>query len=199
MRRARARAQEALVKTGLAVALALLVAAPAARADVAEPKTGVAFAEKQGDLRLLGVGLRTKTMLKVKVYAIALYAAESAGLKAKSGTALYDDLIWGDYPKEIRMKFVRDVSSEQIRDAFAESLGGADSKRRQDFLAYFTEIKSGQEIVLRWAPGGTLETTVAGQSKPPIADKNFAATVFAIWLGASPIQEDIKRDLVARK
>ena len=34
--------------------------------------------------------------------------------------------------------------------------------------------------------------------QPPIADKNFAAAVFGIWLGEKPIQEDIKRDLVTR-
>jgi hypothetical protein len=31
-----------------------------------------------------------------------------------------------------------------------------------------------------------------------MADKNFAAAVFGIWLGDEPIQDDIKRDLITR-
>ena len=66
------------------------------------------------------------------------------------------------------------------------------------FVSNFGDTKTGQEYVIRWAPGGTLETTVVGAAKPPIADKDFAAAVFAIWLGEKPIQDDLKRDLVAR-
>jgi hypothetical protein len=43
-----------------------------------------------------------------------------------------------------------------------------------------------------------VETTSAGEVKPPIVDKAFAAAVFGIWLGEKPIQEDLKRDLVSR-
>jgi hypothetical protein len=52
--------------------------------------------------------------------------------------------------------------------------------------------------VLRWVPGGTLETVMDGNAKPPIADRDFAAAVFAVWLGDKPIQEDIKKGLVSR-
>jgi hypothetical protein len=183
----------------VAVALALCLAAPL-RADVSEPKSGVAFAEKQGDMSLLGVGLRTKTMLKVKVYALGLYVADSAlaNLKGKSGDALANEVVWGDYPKQITMKFTRDLSADQIRGAFEEVLGATDAGKRQTFLSYFGDITSGQEATLRWAPGGTLEVTVAGQAKPPIADKNFAGAVYGIWLGPKPIQDDIKQGLLAR-
>ena len=39
---------------------------------------------------------------------------------------------------------------------------------------------------------------MAGQAKPPIADKAFAQTLFGVWLGPKPIQDDIKTALVAR-
>lgn len=66
------------------------------------------------------------------------------------------------------------------------------------FLAYFGDTASGQEYVRRWAPGGVLKTTLAGQERPPIEDKSFAAAVFAIWLGDQPIRESIRKDLVSR-
>jgi chalcone isomerase-like protein len=186
----------------LMVALLLLfVAVPAFAQEVAELKTGTKFSAKDGDMTLLGVGLRTKTVLKVKVYAIGLYVADSVSagpLKGKAGSPqLYPELVNGDFKKEVIMKFVRDVSQNQIRDAFRETLAGAGHKT-EIWLQYFGDIHSGQELVIGWTPGIGLETKVAGVDKPPINDKAFASAVFAIWLGDKPVQEDMKKDLVAR-
>jgi hypothetical protein len=175
-------------------ALALAVE-PAAAQDVTEPGSGVKFAAKKGDLSLLGVGLRTRTIFQVKVYAIGLYVADSAlagplaaHKSAPASPALYRDLVRGDFPKELHLKFVRDVDQSAIQEAMRESLAGSADKARLDgFVGYFPEIKAGQECVLRWAPGGTLETVMAGQPRPPIADREFAAVVFAVWLGEKPV------------
>lgn len=184
----------------VAVMIALAFALPAVAQEVTE--TGVKFQTQLGDLQLLGTGLRTKTFLKVKVYAVGLYA-DPAGLAAHKGKAvsplLYKDLVWGDSRREIHMKFIRgEVSASQIQEAFRESLANANKARVEAFLTYFGDTKAGQEYVLHWVPGGTLETTVAGQAKPPIADKDFASAVFGIWLGDKPIQDDIKKGLVSR-
>jgi hypothetical protein len=184
-----------------AVLLVFSVVGLAQGQEIVEPKSGVKFAAKDGDMSLLGAGLRTKTMLKVKVYAIGLYVADSenAGpLKGKAGTPeLYRELVNGDFQKKVVMKFVRDVSTEQIRDGFRESLKGVGGKV-EEWIGYFTAIRSGQECVIRWTPGTGLETKVAGVDKPAISDKAFAAAVFGIWLGEKPVQEDIKKDLVVR-
>jgi len=192
------------VRPATAVVVAALLAslAPSARAeDVVEPRTGVRFPAKIGDMSLLGVGLRTKTILKVKVYAIALYVADAAlagPLKGKSAPALAHELCWADFPKEIHLHLVRDVSASQMQEAIRAALEHADKARVDTFVSYFGDIKTGEEYVLRWAPGGILETIAKGTPRPPIADKNFAAAVFGIWLGDDPIQDDIKRDLMAR-
>ena len=182
-----------------------LVSAPVLAQTVTEPKSGVSFPAKTDGMSLLGVGLRTKTMLKVKVYAIGLYVADSAlagplaAHKGKTGTpAFYRDLVAGDFGKQIVMKFVRDLSADQIQGAFREVLTAANPQKTGLFVNYFGEIKAQQEAVLRWTPGGTLEVNVAGLGKTPIEDKAFAAAVFGIWLGEKPIQDDIKRDLVSR-
>lgn len=180
----------------------LFVAVPATLAqEIAEPKTGVKFAAKDQDASLLGVGLRTKTMLKVKVYAAGLYVANSAlagPLKGKADSPdLYRELVAGDFPKKVVMKFVRDVSTSQIRDAFHESLANA-GPRAQEWINDFTEIRSGQEIVISWMPGTGLRTKVAGADKPVINDKAFTSSVFGIWLGDKPVQDDLKKALVSR-
>jgi hypothetical protein len=194
------------VKLSLAVPLLAtpFLAAPVLAQNVTEPKSGVSFPVKTDGMSLLGVGLRTKTMLKVKVYAIGLYIADSAlsgPLAAHKGKtdspAFTRDLVTGDFGKQIVLKFVRDLSADQIQGAFREVLT-ANPQKTELFVNYFGEITTRQEVVLRWAPGGTLEVNVAGLGKPPIEDKAFASSVFGIWLGDKPIQDDIKRALVSR-
>jgi hypothetical protein len=189
----------------LSIVIAALLAGPLRAEDVTEPRTGVAFPAKEDDMTLLGVGLRTKTFLKVKVYAIGLYVSDAAltgPLAAHRGRPvmpeLYHDLVWGDFPKAVVMKFVRDTTASQIRDAFYEALPSIDHARLDLFSSHFGTPHNGQKVVVRWAPGGVIETVSAGEAKPPIADKAFAAAVFGIWLGEKPIQDDIKRDLVSR-
>jgi hypothetical protein len=185
----------------LTAVLLLCLVVHALAQEVTEPRSGVKFAAKEGDATLLGTGLRTKTMLKVKVYAIGLYvsdAAVSGPLKGKAATPdLYRELLSGNFKKYVVMKFVRDVSAGQIRDAFRESMREA-GPRVEDWLNNFNDLRSGQEIVIAWAPGAGLTTKVAGAEKPVVNNKTFASAVFGIWLGEKPVQDDIKKDLVSR-
>jgi chalcone isomerase-like protein len=199
----RIRAMQKTAVVTLLLGAALASSLPAQ--DVTEPKSGTKFAAKLEDKSLLGTGLRTKTFLKVKVYALGLYVADSAisgplaAYKGKtSAPDFYRELVQGDFPKQVNMKFLRDLEAKQIQDAFRETLEGADKAKVDAFVGYFPALTSGQECVITWAPGGTLETVVAGAAKPPIADKAFAAKVFAIWLGEKPIQEDLKAAIVSR-
>jgi hypothetical protein len=187
----------------LAAAVAALLLAPAEL--VKEPKTGMTFAASIGDMTLLGVGVRTKTLLKVKLYAIGLYVADSALAgplaihKGRVGTtAFYRDLVVGDFEKQIVLKPARDLTAEQIQDAFRAHMQSADRKLLDQFVGYFPRTKAGQDCVLRWAPGGILETTVAGVAKPPIADTAFSEAVFGIWLGDKPVADQLRKRLVSR-
>jgi hypothetical protein len=188
-----------------AVLLALGLAVPAVAQEVAEPRSGVKFATKVGGMSLLGVGVRTRTMLKVKVYAAGLYVADSAlkgalaAHKGQSGTpAFYQALVSGDLEKEMLLKFVRDVSADQVRDAFRDSLKSANGTKVDLLLSYFSATKRGDEYVFHATPAGVLEIKVAGLNKPPIKDKAFAAALFGIWLGEKPVQDELKKDLVSR-
>jgi hypothetical protein len=188
-----------------ATSAALLLAAPIPAEIVREPKTGVTFAESVGDLALLGVGVRTKTILKVKLYAIGLYVADSALAgplavhKGRIGTsAFYNDIVSGDFEKQIVLKPVRNLTAEQIQGAFRAYMPSADRQLLDQFVAYFGRTRAGEECVLHWAPGGILETRVAGVAKPPIADRAFSEAVFAIWLGSKPVADPLRKRLVSR-
>jgi Chalcone isomerase-like len=156
-------------------------------------------------MSLLGVGLRTKSFLKFKVYALGLYVADSALSgplavhRGKVGTsAFYRDIIVGDFDKQFVLKLVRDLSAEQIQGNFRSHLTQANPKLVDQFVSYFGATRAGQEADLRWVAGQRLETTVGGVVKEPIPDKAFADEVFAIWLRDRPAEDAIRRQLISR-
>jgi hypothetical protein len=189
------------------VGAALLASAHSRADDFTEPKSGVAFPLKRDGASLLGAGLRVKKIafVKVKVYAAALYVADDAlagPLAVHKGktteAAFFKDLVWGDFPKEVVLHFTRDLGQGRIQEAMREALSGAEKEPLDTFIGYFPQVRTGDECVLRWGSGGVLEAVMAGNPRPPIADKTFAAAVFALYVGEAPLQEDLKADLVSR-
>jgi hypothetical protein len=192
------------------IAVAALVAMGAAGTASAqtwtEPKSGIAFPVKKDDMTLLGGGLRVKKIVfTFKAYAVGFYVSDEAiagplaAFKGKTTSPeFYQALQTGDFEKELVLRFMRNLSQGRIQGAMRESLEGADPKELDQFVSYFPELKEGEEAVLRWGPGGTLETVMAGQAKPPIADRKFSERLFGLYLGPTPLQGDIKAGMVAR-
>jgi len=188
-------------------ALALLAGAGTVAAqDFKDPKSEVAFAIDNGDLTLLGTGLRIKKIafLKFKAYAFGFYvdkaAADLAPFKGKPASDdLRKALQTGDFKKELVLHFMRDLDAKKIQDAMREALEkGTDPKVLDQFIAYFPEIKVGERCTLRWVPGGTIETVMMGQEKPPITDRAFAEKLYGLYVGPKPLQKDFKDATVAR-
>jgi chalcone isomerase-like protein len=189
----------------LAAGFAFLAAAsPVPPPVVVEPKTGLSFPTRSGGMSLLGVGVRTRSVLKLKVYALGLYVADTALagplLPHKRGTQaapFFRDLVYGDFEKKLVLTLARDLSAEQIRGTFRQYLPKADPALREQFASYFDASRAGQGCVMHWV-GGRLETTVCGTAKPPIASKAFADELFAIWLGERAARDPLRRQLVSR-
>ena len=57
-------------------------------------------------------------------------------------------------------------------------------------------MKDGQTIALTWMPGMGLYTRIAGRPVPPINDEALANALWAIWFGADPVNDGLKRDMV---
>ena len=97
-------------------------------------------------LVLNGLGLRTATFLKVKVYVIALY------LESKSTNA--KEIIESDQTKRIELHFVHDVTAKELRDGWSEAFesnydNAAGIKEEiSKFNASMRDVKSGDTIVL---------------------------------------------------
>ena len=54
-------------------------------------------------------------------------------------------------------------------------------------------VEKGDEIALTYVPGKGTVVNVKGAEKGVIEGKDFADALFSVWLGTSPVQEDLKR------
>jgi hypothetical protein len=198
------------MKQNLAAAIAFaaltLSAVVAPAQNWTEPKSNTAFEVKRDGMTLLGAGLRVKKILfTFKAYALGLYVDDAAlggplaAFKGKTTSPeFYQALQTGDFRKQVVLRFLRTLSKSKIQDAMRESLAGADPKTLDQFVSYFPEVKEGEQCVLRYLPGGKLESIMAGQQKPTIDSKAFADQLFGLYVGPKPIQDDIKAGVVAR-
>jgi hypothetical protein len=193
----------------------LLLSSIAVSADVQEPKTGISFPEtvtvEQDVLRLAGVGVRTK--LIVKVYAGALYLEPSIREEisnfqqqsAKPDQTFYDALIHARSAKLFVLNFVRNVEGNKIREAFEEGLEKtlklqeADvNKDAEAFLrAAATDVKKG-DILRIYIHGDKVKVISASGAVTDVENLKVAQAVTAIWLGRKPVSEDLRAGMVSR-
>lgn len=183
------------MRKGLVAAVILLaLAVPALAATLA----GVTFPDSVtvGDRTLVlnGMGVRSKWM--VKVYVGGLY------LERKSTDAAA--VIQADASKRIVLQFVRDVSRDQMTEAFDESLqanGGGKAATLKNEIAQFLDalepMKSGEQLVVTYAAGGTT-VSVRGKDKVRIPGLPFGQLVFAMWLGPKPPNGALKDGLLGK-
>lgn len=209
-------------------ALALAAAAPLGAQTVTEPSSGVAFpvkltAPSGGEQVLTGTGIRTKTFLKVKVYAFGLYVDQAgaagtlAGFAGKDAKALgqdesfYKALLKQEFPMTLRLVMTRDVGGEDMAEAFdgalrprviqaaAEMSMPGGEAALETFRGYFDvgEMTKDSELLFSCTPDGTLSSSVKGKANPPIASKALCWALYDVYLGAKPISGDGKKGVVA--
>lgn len=215
------------IRKSLVFAAVAVMATPLAAQTVMEPASRVAFpvslaAAGGGQQVLLGTGLRTRTVLNVKVYAFGLYVDEAGARAALASHAghtaadlantpgVYETLLRMGFPMTMRLVMTRNVSGEQMSEAFDGALrprvvaaagrgmpGGEAALDR--FRGYFSvdRLTEGTELVLSCA-AGTLSATVGGEAKPAIESRALCWALFDVYLGATPISPAGKRTAIAR-
>jgi hypothetical protein len=140
-------------------------------------------------LVLNGLGPRFATMAKVRVYVAGLY------VPAKTSDA--DELIKSQGPKQLLMKFQRDVSAEQSRDAWEKGLEKASkaypniADRIPQLMAAMSDMKKGEEMIYSFS-GDQVEIFVRGESKAVIKGRDFIEALFTVWLKYPPNKEFAK-------
>ncbi|MCP3165647.1 chalcone isomerase family protein [Myxococcus qinghaiensis] len=181
-----------------AVALCLLFAVPAFAKEV--EVAGVKYPEtaKVGDkeLKLNGVGLRKKFV--VKVYTVGLY------LETPSKDAA--QVLAADESKRVRMYMLRDLDkktiTEAIVDGFKKNAGAkmpALQERLNTFTAEIPDLKKGDELILTYIPGtGTQIQSKKEGEKISVAGKDFADALFSVWLGKDPVDDGLKDGMLGK-
>ncbi len=144
-------------------------------------------------LKLNGIGLRKKMLFKVYV----------AGLYVESPSKDAAKVISSDEVKSIALNVLRSLSGSQIGEAISDGFWhnskaqmGALTDRLQKLNSMFPAVVEGDQIVLTYVPGKGTSVSAKGQDKGVIEGKDFADALFSVWLGANPVQEDLKKALL---
>jgi hypothetical protein len=182
------------MRSTFVVALWLAAAPALAREEygVRMPDT-VTIEGKQ--LKLNGMGLRQKHM----VFSINVYVA---GLYVESPSRNAAELISSDQTKRMTMFMLRDLGKDKITEALRNGFEKNSKaqlpvlKERLDRLcAMIPDAKKGSTIVISYVPG--TGTVLAGPGERSVIEgKDFADALFSVWLGRSPVDEDLKKGLV---
>ncbi len=186
-------------------ALAALLSALTLQAQAAVEVRGVKFADTTTvagqALQLNGAGVRVKVI--IDVYAAGLYV----GKRDASAQALLSQ----PGAKSMQIVLLRDLTGEDFADAmikgFHKNNTDADVARFQarvddlrKTMVSFGTVKKGTAIQLNLVPGSGIRTLVDGVQKgPDIQGDDFYAALLKIWLGAKPVDDDLKAGLLSAK
>ena len=209
-------------------ALAVCAAPLTAQDTVQEPSSKVPFPVKletalSGPAQsLMGMGVRTKTILKVKVYAFGLYVDEQAAREVMSdftglthkelekNDAFFARILDMEFPMTLRLVMTRDVDGETMADAFEESLlprveraateknmpGGVEAL--EQFRQFFSidKVTKESELVFTCADG-TMGTSIRGEVQPEVQNAALCWALFDVYLGQKPISGGGKKKVIA--
>ena len=190
-----------VIHSFLVALLAVCVLAPAvpAQDEVEEPSTERRFPatvsfESGGGTYSLGVtGLAVRKKFFFKVYGIAHYM-DVAGFENKE--AAFEAAMSDERAKQITMVFVRDVEAKKIQDAYREGFKKNASDEEFEEIAdlverfagfYNEDVTKDKRYVIRWLPGGVVESIIHGVQNETITDVTFATVLWRIWLGKHSI------------
>jgi hypothetical protein len=177
------------------LALAVVPAAAMELAGVTLPDTTTV---NGSTLKLNGMGVRTKTMLKVKVYVAGLYLTTPSHDAAA--------IVAVDEAKQVLMHFLykkveKDKLTEAWREGFANNSAAALpalKARLDEFCALWPDMASGERAVITYLPGTGTRLELNGKEAGVIPGKDFADAMFAVWLGTKPADTGLKEGIVGK-
>lgn len=144
-----------------------------------------------------GEGMRT-AIFGIKVYKAALYLPEKSDDAAK--------VLASKAPKQLEMRFLRNVSAEDMRKAWDDNFRKNCATDCEKGLAelekvkgWMKDAKDGDLLTLELLPGSvklSMNGTMLGETKETPADGAFANQLLGIWLGEHPPSGSLKAGLL---
>jgi hypothetical protein len=179
----------------LTLALGLAIALPALAKEVAGVSLPETTTVEGKTLKLNGMGLRKKMVFKVYV----------AGLYLETPTQDAAAVISSDQIKRMQLSVLRSLSSHQVSEAIEEGFEknskaslGLLKVRLEKLATMIPNVEKGDQILLTYVPGKGTVVSAKNAEKGVIEGKDFADALFSVWLGPSPVQEDLKQALVGK-
>lgn len=180
---------------------AAMLSPPVRAAEVAGVKLDETVHIANQELKLNGAGIRYKAIFKVYV----------AGLYLANKKSTVTDVLAVPGAKRIQIVPLRDVSSEDLGQAFMAGMRkNSDMAERSKIInqmltfgqlfASIPEIKKGDVLTTDWIPGsGTLCMLNGKKIADIIPDVAFYNALLKIWLGHSPADEKLKKAMLGEK
>ena len=180
---------------GLIFAVTTLVALSVARAADLE---GISMPDARvvngTQMRLNGIGLRTFSVLGVRIYVAGLY------LERPNDNA--EAIIHSPDTKLLDIRFLRNVDAQEARKAWQESLEQncrapchLDPNDERRFLAAVPSVHRGDASTLLFTGRG-VHITLNGHPSGDILDRQFAELMLATFIGPEPPTPRLKRELL---
>ena len=168
---------------GLILAAITLAALSVARAaDLEGVSMPDALVVDGTQMRLNGIGLRTFSVLGVRIYVAGLY------LERPNGNA--EAIIHSPDTKLLDIRFLRNVDAQDARKAWQESLEQncrapchLDPNDQQRFLAAVPSVRRGDASTLLFTARG-VRITLNGPPLGDVPDRQFAELMLATFIGA---------------
>jgi hypothetical protein len=179
------------------LALALLQLAGRGAPVQAAVVEGVRFSEAitagDVDLKLRGAGL-LRYMVFIKAYVAAFYLPEGA----RSAEAL------ADVPKHLEIEYFHAISAADFakatRSGIAKNVSMMGYERLkpavEELNALYRDVKPGDRYSLTYLPGKGTTLSLNGAALGTVAGADFAAGLFAIWVGPASLDEGFKKTLL---
>ena len=172
--------------------LAAFAPAPAQTAEIEGVKFNNTYNTEGKNLRLTGVGLLR--YWGFKAYTGALYLEEGASPEAALS----------DKAKRIELEYFRAIKGKDFGPAtdksIAKNVDARTFERLRPQIEYhnslYQDVQPGDRYSLTYIPGRGTELALNGEPIGVIEGAEFAQAVFSIWLGANPINDSFKKQIL---
>jgi chalcone isomerase-like protein len=177
--------------------IVMVLAATPAAASMTVEVSGVRFDTTVDTmdqrLHLHGAGL-LKVMVFIKAYAGALYLPESVPsehvlkpVPKQLVLEYFHPIKSGDFARATQKKIADNVSANQVNGL---------QSRIDRLAALYRDVKPGDRYALTYVPDKGTTLSLNGDPLGSIPGDDFARAVFAIWLGANPIDQKFRDQLL---
>lgn len=185
------RAMSVLTAVSTAALLVLLAGSASAKTceDITMPNSVTVDGVK---LVLNGMGVREATVFNVNVYVAGLY------VEAKSSSA--GPILDATGPRQLVLRFVRDVDKADIVQAFEEGFGHSGvaglGPRIKKLVAMVPDAKDGATWTFTYTADKGVEVKIGSSVKGAVEGADFFRAFLNIWIGSQPPNKGLKRGML---